>query len=67
MIKHLLIIEDDQVIAEVEKDYLEASGYSVEIAPSGDVGLQKALREEYDLIILDLMLPIVDGLYQQAV
>jgi DNA-binding response OmpR family regulator len=61
MIKHLLIIEDDQVIAEVEKDYLEASGYSVEIAPSGDVGLQKALREEYDLIILDLMLPIVDG------
>lgn len=61
MIKHLLIIEDDQVIAEVEKDYLEASGYSVEIASSGDVGLQKALREEYDLIILDLMLPKVDG------
>ncbi|GED32274.1 response regulator transcription factor [Brevibacillus centrosporus] len=57
----ILIIEDDPVIAEVEKDYLEASGYAVEIAMSGDLGLQKALTEEYDLILLDLMLPGVDG------
>ncbi|NRS48687.1 response regulator transcription factor [Brevibacillus sp. HB2.2] len=59
--KHILIIEDDAVIAEVQKDYLEANGYSVDVATSGDRGLQKALQEEYDLLILDLMLPIVDG------
>ncbi|BAH45655.1 MULTISPECIES: response regulator transcription factor [Brevibacillus] len=59
--KHILIIEDDTVIAEVQKDYLEANGYSVDVATSGDRGLQKALQEEYDLLILDLMLPIVDG------
>ncbi|WGV59014.1 response regulator transcription factor [Brevibacillus brevis] len=59
--KHILIIEDDTVIAEVQKDYLEANGYSVDVATSGDIGLQKALQEEYDLLILDLMLPIVDG------
>jgi len=60
-VKRILIIEDDQVISEVEKDYLEASGYEVEIAASGDLGLKKALENEYDLIILDLMLPNTDG------
>ncbi|MFD2368740.1 response regulator transcription factor [Brevibacillus sp. GCM10020057] len=59
--RRILIIEDDPVIAEVEKDYLEASGYAVEVVQSGDEGLQKALEGEYDLIILDLMLPGVDG------
>jgi len=59
--KRILIIEDEQVIVEVEKDYLEASGFEVETAMSGDVGLRKALDEEYDLIILDLMLPKTDG------
>jgi DNA-binding response OmpR family regulator len=59
--KRILIIEDDPVIAEVEKDYLEASGFTADIAESGDVGLQKATEEDYDLIILDLMLPKTDG------
>ncbi|TJY44140.1 response regulator transcription factor [Cohnella pontilimi] len=59
--KRILIIEDEDIIAEVEKDYLEASGYSVDIAQSGDIGLQKAINEEYDLIILDLLLPETDG------
>jgi DNA-binding response OmpR family regulator len=59
--RKILIIEDESVIAEVEKDYLEANGYAVDIAASGDVGLQKAVDEDYDLIILDLMLPKVDG------
>lgn len=59
--KRILIIEDDQVIVEVEKDYLEASGFEVEIATSGDIGLKKAFEVEYDLIILDLMLPNTDG------
>ena len=57
----ILIIEDEEAIADLEKDYLELSGFEVEIATRGDVGLEKALKEEYDLIILDLMLPEVDG------
>ena len=56
----ILIIEDEEAIAELEKDYLELSGYEVEIAYRGDQGLLKAMKEEYDLIILDLMLPEVD-------
>ena len=57
----ILIIEDEEAIADLEKDYLELSGFEVEIANRGDVGLEKALNEDYDLIILDLMLPEVDG------
>ncbi|NRF91010.1 response regulator transcription factor [Paenibacillus frigoriresistens] len=57
----ILIIEDEQSIAELERDYLEISGYEVDIENSGDKGLQRALSTEYDLIILDLMLPKVDG------
>lgn len=57
----ILIVEDETAIAELEKDYLELSGFDVVIESSGDTGLTRALREEYDLIILDLMLPGVDG------
>ncbi|MCH1641473.1 response regulator transcription factor [Paenibacillus timonensis] len=59
--KRILIIEDDPVIAEVERDYLQASGYAADIAPNGDEGLRLALSEPYDLLVLDLMLPGVDG------
>ena len=57
----ILIIEDESAIAELEKDYLELSGFEVEVANDGEAGLNKALTEECDLIILDLMLPGVDG------
>ena len=57
----ILIIEDEVAIADLEKDYLELSGFDVEVANDGKVGLNKALTEECDLIILDLMLPGVDG------
>ena len=57
----ILIIEDEIAIAEPEKDYLELSGFEVEVETQGDVGLLRALKEEFDLIILDLMLPGVDG------
>ena len=57
----ILVIEDEQEIAELEKDYLELSGFEVEISNSGDEGLRKALSEEYSLVILDIMLPKVDG------
>ena len=57
----ILIIEDEEAIADLEKDYLELSGYEVEVENRGDTGLQKALEGDYDLIVLDLMLPGVDG------
>ncbi len=57
----ILIIEDESAIAELEKDYLELSGFEVEVANDGQTGLNKSLQEEYDLVILDLMLPGVDG------
>lgn len=57
----ILIIEDEESIADLEKDYLELSGFEVEIENRGDIGLKKALDEEFDLLILDLMLPEVDG------
>ena len=57
----ILIIEDEMSIAELEKDYLELSGFQVEIETNGEEGLKKALGEEYNMIILDLMLPGMDG------
>ena len=57
----ILIVEDEISIAELEKDYLELSGFDVDIALSGDEGLKKALENHVDLIILDLMLPGMDG------
>ena len=57
----ILIVEDEQAIAELERDYLELSGFDVEVANDGQTGLHKSLTEDYDLIILDLMLPEVDG------
>ena len=57
----ILIVEDEEAIADLEKDYLELSGFKVEVANDGKSGLTKALKENYDLFILDLMLPGVDG------
>ena len=57
----ILIVEDEESIAELEKDYLELSGFEVEIENNGTDGLERALKEEYDLLILDLMLPGTDG------
>ena len=57
----ILIVEDEESIAELEKDYLELSGFEVEIGNDGESGLKRALEEEFDLFILDLMLPGVDG------
>lgn len=57
----ILIVEDEVDIADLEKDYLELSGFEVEIANDGTTGLARALMEEFDLFILDLMLPGMDG------
>jgi len=57
----ILIIEDEEAIADLEKDYLELSDFEVEIENTGDAGLHKAMSEDFDLVILDLMLPGMDG------
>ncbi|MCI6649767.1 MAG: response regulator transcription factor [Lachnospiraceae bacterium] len=57
----ILIVEDEEAIAELERDYLELSGYTVEIENNGDEGLKRAMSEEWDLFILDIMLPGTDG------
>lgn len=61
MNEKILIIEDEVSIAELEKDYLEIDGFEVDIAFTGREGLSMATEQEYDLILLDLMLPEIDG------
>ena len=57
----ILIIEDEVAIADLEKDYLELSDFQVDICNTGDEGLTMALNGEYNLVILDLMLPGLSG------
>lgn len=59
--KKVLIIEDDKEIAELERDYLEISGFACDMAARGTTGLEKAIAEDFDLIIVDIMLPGMDG------
>lgn len=61
MNKKILIIEDDQSIAELERDYLEIEGFHVEIASDGKSGLDAAINKQFDLILLDLMIPNING------
>ena len=61
MSKRILIVEDEESIADLEKDYLELSNFEGEVANFGDTGVEKGLGGDFDLIILDLMLPGVDG------
>ncbi|GAB6930595.1 response regulator transcription factor [Paenibacillus sp. JCM 10914] len=59
--KRILIIEDDPAIAEIERDFMEIDGLIVTIATDGTKGLELALSKDFDLIILDLMLPGING------
>ena len=63
----ILIVEDEESIADIEKDYLELNGYEVEVCNDGTSGLAAALHEDIDMCILDIMLPGTDGfeIYQQ--
>lgn len=57
----VLIVEDEEAIAEIEKDYLELSGFDVTICSDGTSGLATSMAEDFDIMILDIMLPGVDG------
>ena len=59
--KRILIVEDDLSIAELQKDYLELSGFEVSVCTDGVQGLNTIKEKEFDLIILDIMLPKIDG------
>ncbi|HIQ97003.1 MAG TPA: response regulator transcription factor [Candidatus Limivivens merdigallinarum] len=57
----ILIVEDDRGIQEVLKNYLEAEGYQVSVAWDGVEGIQKFHQEPFSLVLLDIMLPKIDG------
>ena len=57
----ILIVEDDRAIARIERDYLERNGFSVTLEEDGKAGCAEALKGEYDLVLLDVMLPGMDG------
>jgi len=61
LVKKVLIVEDDQSIAELQRDYLEISGFSVDICSDGVSGLKALESGKYDLVLLDIMLPSMDG------
>jgi two-component system, OmpR family, alkaline phosphatase synthesis response regulator PhoP len=62
MAKKILLVDDEPEILEICRDYLKASGYEVAMAKDGAQGLSLARREKPDLIVLDLMMPEMDGL-----
>ena len=59
--KRILIVEDEEAIAELEKDYLELSGFEVSIEKEGNAALERGKAELFDMFILDIMLPGMDG------
>lgn len=58
----LLVVEDENDLREVISEYLEAAGYDVDTAENGKVGLDKAIQTAYDAIIMDIMMPVMNGL-----
>lgn len=60
--KNILLIEDDVMILDVYKRVLIKGGFSVDVAVDGEDGLRKISEKNYDMILLDIMLPKVDGL-----
>jgi|SRR3989344_541331 len=60
--KRILIVEDDQFLREFYQELLVAEGYNIDVAPDGEAALQKIWEQEFDLILLDIMLPKKDGI-----
>ena len=62
MAPHILLIEDDARLAEMVSEYLGEAGFRVSVVDKGQAGLARLTREPYDALVLDLMLPDMDGL-----
>ncbi|OGY26309.1 MAG: hypothetical protein A2Z24_00070 [Candidatus Woykebacteria bacterium RBG_16_44_10] len=62
MAQRILVVEDDQFLRELYNELLRDEGYEVDLAPDGEDGLAKILKGGYDLVLLDIMLPKIDGL-----
>lgn len=62
MDKHILVVDDEKLIVKGIKFSLEQDGYTVDVAYDGEEAFNKAKNTEYDLIVLDVMLPKIDGL-----
>ena len=62
MAQRILVVEDDQFLRELYNELLRDEGYDVDLAPDGEEGLAKILKGGYDLVLLDIMLPKIDGL-----
>jgi len=62
MAQRILVVEDDQFLRELYNELLRDEGYDVDLAPDGEDGLAKILKGGYDLVLLDIMLPKIDGL-----
>ena len=60
--KKILIVEDDQFLREFYQELLQSEGYNVEVAADGETGFNKAHNGGYDLLLLDIMLPKMDGM-----
>jgi len=60
--KKILVVEDDQFLRELYVDILTSAGYQVEQAPDGEIGYQMIKKDGYDLVLLDIMLPKLDGI-----
>lgn len=61
MDKHILIVEDEPDIREAVTEAMEEAGFRVSVAENGSIGLTKAIEEKPDLILLDIVMPIMDG------
>ena len=60
--KRVLIVEDDQFLREFYQELLQSEGYTVDIAGDGEAGLKKIQEQEFELVMLDIMMPKLDGL-----
>lgn len=59
--KRILIVEDDQFLREFYQELLTSEGYFIDVAPDGEIALDKLKNNEYNLVLLDIMLPKKDG------
>ena len=58
----VLLIDDDVELVEMLKEYLELESFDVQVAHDGAIGAQMALKQSYDIVVLDVMMPKLNGI-----